>query len=160
MDKSTIIKWFPLLASDPKFEVSSPVDNSYNCLAWAYQMFKDRWMWPPIDENGNPIPVVDGSPWWPSGVKTGLDIQYLVDAFLQKGFVETNTWEHEDGFVKVALYYDPATNHMTHAARESRNADYWMSKLGKSWDIHHGTPYTIEGKDYGKVYCIMKLQDI
>ena len=160
MDKGDIIKMFPALASDSKFAISSPINKSYNCLAWAYQMLKDRWMWPPIDEYGNSIQFLDGAPWWPSGVSIGLDIQCLVDAFSAKGFVRTDTWTHEDGFIKVALYYNPQNGHMTHAARESRTERFWMSKLGEECDIHHGTPFTIEGNIYGKVYCFMKKKDI
>lgn len=159
MDKSIVIAQFPLLASDPKFKITSPQDNNYNCLAWAYQMYKDRWMWPPIEEDGTPIPVIDGDPWWPENVGVGLNIKFLVQAFQQKGFCLCSKWEHEEGYVKVALYYNPQNEHMTHAARESRVNNCWMSKLGRNHDIHHSSPYTIEGNIYGKVYCIMRMVD-
>lgn len=153
------IRAFPGLASDDKFLLSSPDDPNYNCIAWAYAMFKDRWMWPPITPEGIIYQPLDGYPWWPEGVTIGAGIECLVEAFEKKGFVRCDSWEHENGFVKVALYYNPQNGYMTHAARESRQHDCWLSKLGPSHDIHHGTPYTIEGKVYGKVFCIMKLED-
>ena len=159
MDESILIAQFPGLATDPKFKITSPVDYNYNCLAWAYQMFNDRWMWPPIDDNGELFQPVDGYPWWPENVGVGLDIQFLVEAFAKKGFEMCDKWEHEEGFVKVALYYDPTNMKMTHAARESRQFKCWMSKMGQHHDIHHSSPYTIEGKWYGKVYCIMRIKD-
>lgn len=156
MDKRDIIDLFPLLAFDPGFSISSPEDDRYNCLAWA-MMYKDRWVWPPVDEVGNPLPQdIDIYTWWPNDVAVGLHVKCLVEAFEKIGFEICASWEHEDGYVKVALYYDPQTMDMTHAARESRQNRCWMSKLGSNNDIHHSTPYTIEGELYGKVYCIMK----
>lgn len=36
-----------------------------------------------------------------------------------------------------------------------KNGQYLQKR--PSHDIQHGTPYTIEGSVYGKVYCIMKV---
>src|SRR5574344_619246 len=153
MDKSSIIKRiFPKLATDKAFKITSPEDPNYNCIAWAYQLYKDRWMQPP---SGMRVGL-DGVSWWPDGVEEGTNINCLVQAFSEKGFMKCESPEHEVGFLKVALYYKPDTNEWTHAARESKTGDFWMSKLGSSFDIHHGSPYTIENNSYGKVYCIMK----
>lgn len=161
MDKGDLMRGFPGLKDDNVFQTSpmSPKDSNYNCIAWAYQMQKDKWMWPPVDNNGMEILPIDGCPWWPKNAKIGLDIECLVDAFEKKGFVKCDSWEHEQGFIRVALYYDPKNNHMTHAARESRIKNCWMSKMGRGNDIQHANPYTIEGDLYGKVYCIMKMPD-
>ena len=159
MDKGDIIGLFPKLKDDDVFQSCrmSPEDDNYNCIAWAYQMFTDRWMQPP---KGVYIPVLDAVSWWPNGVHEGNTIEYLVEAFTKKGFQICKTWEHEEGFVKVALYYKPKEhNKWTHAARESRSGNYWMSKLGSGNDIHHKNPYTIEGDAYGEVYCIMKMSE-
>ena len=32
----------------------------------------------------------------------------------------------------------------------------WTSKLGKSNDIAHESPYSIEGDSYGKLACFMR----
>lgn len=155
MDKNLIVKIFPSLASDSKYQVTSPEDPNYNCIAWAFQLFKDRWMAVPKGCKHNPL--LDAVTWWPDDVTEGMEIQCLVEAFEKKGFERCENADHEKGFIKVALYYNPDTNEWTHAAREGRNGKYWMSKLGRSYDIHHGSPYTIEGNSYGKVYCIMKM---
>ena len=42
----------------------------------------------------------------------------------------------------------------THAARMLANG-MWTSKLGPSFDIIHSTPYTIQGRLYGMVCCIL-----
>lgn len=156
MDEKTkqIISYFPGLAKDPLFKITSPIDPNYNCIAWAY-MYNNRWMQPP-----NGTPYLDGVTWWPDGIEEGMDIQCLVDAFSAIGYIRCNTHIHESGYIKIALYYNPNNNEWTHAARQRKEVDIWMSKLGQSYDIHHGTPYTIEGNNYGSVFCIMKKPSI
>lgn len=156
MDKGAIITAFPKLLDDKCFKVSSPEDPNYNCIAWAFRLFKDKWMQPPC---GKYIPQLDAVTWWPDGVTPSMDISSLIEAFLSNSFSHCDTWEHEDGFIKVALYYNPTNNKWTHAARESRTGKYWMSKLGPGNDIQHGTPFSIEGAIYGKVYCCLKRED-
>lgn len=156
MDKSDIIKIFPKLKDDIQFEISSPEDPNYNCIAWAFHQYKDRWMQPP---NGTYIPLLDAVTWWPEGVAECMDISCLVDAFIKNSFVLSDSCEHESGFVKVALYYNPKDNRWTHASRESRTGKYWLSKLGPSYDIHHGTPFSLEGDYYGNVFCCLKMDD-
>ena len=72
-----------------------------------------------------------------------------------KGYELCDNAEYEEGFQKIALYVKEGTTECTHAARQLTTG-LWTSKLGQIEDIQHGTPYTIEGKCYGKVYCIMK----
>lgn len=156
MDKGDIIGIFQGLEKDEVFLSSSmsPEDSNYNCIAWAYQLMKDRWMQPP---KGCYIPDLDAISWWPNGVADGEEKACLKEAFEQVGFTECKTWEHEDGYIKVALY--EKDGFWTHAARESRTTRSWMSKLGQGNDIYHKNPYTIEGDMYGKVYCLMKKED-
>ena len=40
-----IKNWFPKLKDDVDFKVTSPQNQNYNCIAWAYH-HNDRWMWP------------------------------------------------------------------------------------------------------------------
>ena len=53
--KLDVIDAFPGLRYDKYFEITSPIDPNYNCIAWAYQI-KGRWMWPP---KGIPARVLD-----------------------------------------------------------------------------------------------------
>lgn len=156
MDKGDLIRGFPGLKDDDVFQTSpmSPEDSNYNCIAWAYRMLKNKWMQPP---NGSYLPGLDAVSWWPDGVSEGQEKECLKEAFLKAGFKECSSWEHEDGYIKVVLYQKDGI--WTHAARECRTKRSWMSKLGQQNDICHKSPYTIEGDIYGKVYCIMKIED-
>lgn len=156
MDKGNIIRIFPNLKDDKFFKISSPEDPNYNCIAWAFHLFQNRWMEPPA---GTYIPELDAVTWWPEGATEGTDISCLVEAFQKNSFQLCDSWEHESGYIKVALYHNPTNNCWTHASRESRSGKYWLSKLGQSNDIHHGTPFSIEGAFYGKVYCFLKRED-
>lgn len=148
------LKWmfinkFPGLATDNKFEITSPADPNYNCISWA-MMIPDRWTQP---KTGNLN--IDGVTWWPPEATNGWDISCLVEAFQTKGFEICDSEAFEEEYVKVALYFNPDNNHWTHAARMLRSG-VWASKMGPSHDIEHASPHSIEGKDYGEVYCIMR----
>lgn len=140
---------FPLLANDPDFKVTSPYDEKYNCISWAMR-YTDRWTSPPAGS-----PYLDGVLWWPPTATEGAKITCLVDAFEKEGFVLCDSYDFDKDWLKVALYYNPMTGEWTHAARQLRSG-MWSSKLGKANDIEHGTPYSIEGQFYGKVFCIMQ----
>jgi hypothetical protein len=99
-----ILSAFPGLLYDAGFEITSPEDTDYNCIAWAFGR-KDRWLWP--DEE------TDGVSVWPEG-----------------------------------------SEECTHASRQLPDGK-WTSKLGSSFDICHSTPYTIQGRLYGMVSCIL-----
>lgn len=74
-----VINEFPGLLNDDNFEVTSPVDPSYNCIAWAYQI-KGRWMWPPA---GAPT-YLDAVTYWPDE-NASIDVEQFVKAFREKG---------------------------------------------------------------------------
>lgn len=144
---------FPGLVNDAHFKITSDEDVKYNCIAWAYGMFKDRWM------QFDTKPRYDGVwYWWPEGVTVSNSISSYIEAFKTKGFEVCETFELERGFIKICLYVaDDGTDKCSHAARQKTNG-LWMSKLGQLHDIQHGTPYSIEGKAYGKVHTFMKLK--
>lgn len=148
--KRVIINFFPKLADDANFKITSPQTPNYNCIAWAYN-YNDRWMWP---DPSTPI-VLDGVfYYWPDEVTKTPDVDSFIEAFRKKGYEICDNADFDEGFQKIALYVKPGTKECTHAARQLRNS-FWTSKLGRGNDIQHGTPYTIEGNDYGVVYCIM-----
>ncbi len=154
MDKSSetaekLKQAFPGLETDKDFKLTSDPDPNYNCIAWAYQ--KDgQWMQPP----GGQV-WFDGVTFWPEGTTKTMHISSLVGAFQTKGYETCTSEAVEKGFMKVALYWDENSQKWTHAARQHRDGT-WTSKLGCANDIQHGTPHTIEGKLYGKVFCVMK----
>ena len=59
--KAWLIDFFPKLADDKNFEITSKASNDYNCIAWAY-FINNRWMWP----NTGQYPFLDGVHYWPS----------------------------------------------------------------------------------------------
>lgn len=146
--KGEIIEVFPKLADDVNFNKTSPIDSNYNCIAWAYS-YKDRWMWP----GGEEEKFLDGFHYWPDGIEDSTDINAFIEAFKLKGYEVCETWEHEIGFQKIALYI--LNNECTHASRELKNG-MWSSKLGYWYDIQHGSPYSIENDSYGTVHCFLK----
>ena len=143
-----IIEAFPKLANDKCFKKTSPIDSNYNCIAWAYT-HKDRWMWPGGEEER----FLDGFNYWPDGVEDSTEIEAFINAFKLKGYEICESWDFEKGFQKIALYI--LEDECTHAARQLSNG-MWSSKLGRSYDIQHGTPHTIENETYGTVKCIMR----
>lgn len=158
MDKSAeelsfLLQCFPKLSKDPDFRITSPDTPDYNCIAWAYN-YSDRWMWP----GGIQMKIADGFTYWPDE-NSSDDVSNFISAFRKKGYELCDSWEHEDGFQKIALYTKQGTTECTHAAREltqGKDCGKWTSKLGRFHDIRHTNPYTIEGDAYGVVHCIMK----
>ena len=148
--KHRLFQAFPKLLHDIGFKVTSKATPDYNCIAWACN-YSERWIQPPYLGRPNLDCVV----WWPPEVPEGLEIDSLIKVFEFHGYSQCDSGEHENGYRKVALYYDEKTKEWTHAARELLNG-CWTSKLGEYIDIQHGSPKTIENDDYGKVYCFMK----
>ncbi|KAF5061524.1 hypothetical protein DSECCO2_314540 [anaerobic digester metagenome] len=148
--KSNITQKFPKLLEDEKFEITSNATPDYNCIAWAC-LYNERWIQPPFDGR----PDLDCVTWWPPNVQAGLAPVYLIKLFEHFGYEVCDSYNHEDGYRKVALYYDDQKNVWTHAARELSNG-FWTSKLGPYNDIQHCTPLELESDEYGIVYCYMK----
>ena len=150
--KKAVAKAFPKLDDDEKFEVTSKATPNYNCIAWAYG-YSDRWMWPV--PGGSTL--LDGVYYyWPENGIMEPSIDNFIKAFRLKDYELCDNWEFEEEYQKIALYAKPDNwDTCTHASRQLRNG-CWTSKLGPSCDIQHGTPYSIENKDYGKVRCIMR----
>jgi len=146
VNRDTIIQIFPGLANDKNFEVHSPEEDKYNCIAWAVNR-KDALWWPAV-------PQLDGT-YWPIENKSE-EFQNLIDAYCSVGYVPCETWDFEVKFKKIALYIDFDTGKFTHASRQLRSG-LWTSKLGKSFDIIHSTPFTIEGDFYGSVRAFMRI---
>ena len=97
----------------------------------------------------------DGVSVWP-GMSTGQgDIGTFIEAFRTAGFDLCDETDIDEGYEKVALYCDPNSEECTHAARQLENG-LWSSKLGSSNDIQHSTPYSIQGRLYGNVACVLR----
>jgi hypothetical protein len=123
------------------YSITSPQDESYNCIAWAAGV-DDNWWWPI-------------SPYyWPSGISKDNSIQSFVAAFIQQGYCMCDSIDLEPGYEKIALYIN-AQGRPTHAARQLASG-VWSSKLGPSYDIEHQSLRGVEGSIYGTVAVTLK----
>lgn len=140
---------FPGLGRDCKFLLTSPPTRDYNCLAWALGR-KDCWMWPNTDGH-----IHEPDEYWPDNVPNDERPTTLIKAYEALGFSLSEDAGLEDKYVKIALYKSQDSETFTHAARQLADGT-WTSKLSFWEDIRHGTPQSLEGELYGRVYCYMK----
>jgi hypothetical protein len=143
--------WFPGLAVDPGFEVTSPSDTRYNCIAWAADD-TSRWWWPVPGQ-----PVTRAGSYWPPGIQPTGTLADFRAAFETLGYQVCADASLEEGFEKVAIYVDAAAE-PTHAARQLPDGS-WTSKLGRAPDITHTDLDGVGGTDgYGRVALIMRRE--
>lgn len=125
---------FPRLR-ETGYQITSPVTNEYNCIAWAAGE-TDRWWWPDPS----------GSSYWPEAAPRQETVEAFLIAFSFSGFEPCSSDSFEEGFEKVAIYAN-AQGQPTHMARQLRNGR-WTSKLGKLEDLEH----RLDGLDGSTVY--------
>jgi hypothetical protein len=124
------------------YEVTSPADETYNCIAWAAGE-TDRWWWP------DPL----GSDFWPDAVPRSVTLAAFVLAYETLGYRVCDSDAAVPGLEKIAIY----VNHEgrpTHAARQMSDG-LWTSKLGRAEDITHRLDGLV-GETYGSVAQIMQ----
>lgn len=124
---------------------TSPLDNRYNCIAYAADV-DSKWWWPDAMNRG----------YWPPNVTRKETLDAFIEAYGTNGYVVCSDDSVEQGFEKVAIYAKgPQQDQPTHAARQLPNGK-WTSKLGKAEDIEHDTPAGVEGPGYGRAVIFMK----
>jgi hypothetical protein len=126
------------------YQVTSPQDDKYNCIAWAAGDTR-RWWWP--DEPDNPE-----SAHWPAGVAREETLEAFREAFVSLGYAVCNDDMLEAGHEKVALF--ALAGVPQHAARQLPSGR-WSSKLGPMEDIEHAL-HDLTGMVYGSVALVMK----
>jgi hypothetical protein len=126
------------------YQLTSPADKKYNCIAYAAGD-NHRWWWP--------LPEDSEEVYWPPGVARVETLAAFRDAFASLGYVECGGDELELGFERIALFARKADLAM-HAARQ-RPDGRWTSKLGELEDIDH-VLRDLEGEEYGSVAMVMK----
>jgi len=144
----------PRLAESVLWKITSPVDDRYNCIAWA-ACDDQRWWWPAL------FPRPDGQiDHWPNGVPRTETLDAFIHAFAGLGYSPCISPRFEFGYQKVAIYAD-ADGTPTHMARQFFFLG-WLSKLGPQEDIWHWHLRDVEGSDdptsdeYGSVKQILK----
>ena len=137
-----LIDLFPRL-QQTSFEITSPRDGAYNCVAWAAGDVQ-RWWWP-----GEVMFT-----FWPAGVVREQSISSFVVAFGTLGYEPAISADHDPGFEKVAIFALPDGT-PTHMARQMENGS-WTSKLGSLEDISHVDVSGVSGSDYGEVVTVLQ----
>jgi hypothetical protein len=132
------------------YEVSSPADWDYNCIAFAADV-QNSWWWPD--------PHCDA--FWPNGVERELKLEAFVRAYATVGYEVCQDGSFEPGYEKIAIYEKDGVP--THAAKQTAEGR-WMSKLGPWEDIRHNTADGVETWAgigiYGKVRQYMRRKRI
>lgn len=140
MTKKISPREFPRSEEEP-FDITSPQDKSYNCIAWAAQI-DNRFCWP----GHHP------SEFWPPTLKKEETIDALMAFYELYGYVVCADDKFEEGFDKIALFEKDGKP--THAARQL-GPDLWSSKLGREWDVSH-TLAAMQDGYYGNPTVFMK----
>lgn len=140
--RDVIRRLFPRLA-DEAFEITSPEDSRYNCVAWAAGDVK-RWWWP----------AEPPFAYWPVGVPREESVESFIAAFASLGYAVTMSGQHETGFEKVAIFA-ASDGVPTHVARQLANGS-WTSKLGRLEDISHLDVSGVGGSDYGEAVTFLR----
>jgi hypothetical protein len=133
---------FPGL-TEGSYQVTSPQDANYNCVAWA--VGDTSRFWYEINAKGY---------YWPPGTGSADTIDGWKRVFEIHGYKEAGTSQFDPAFEKVAIYVDP-DGLPSHVARQTDSRS-WASKLGKGCDIEHASLDALEGHEYGKVAVIMQ----
>jgi len=133
---------FPRLAVEPFME-TSPIDPTYNCIAWAAGESSVWWE-----------PHLDPVYFWPQGLpRDDYSTGNYVDAFTTIGYQVCEEGDLEPGYEKIAIYEDNGDGQ--HATRQLSDGR-WASKLGRNIDIEHQNADSLTGRDYGTVAVFMR----
>ena len=132
--------WFPRLDVG-NCRPTSPVDEKYNCVAWAAGD-QEHWWWP------DPLFLK----YWPPEVPREVSISAFESAFGLQGYVERSDACLNTDKQKVAIYTS-SNGVPTHAARQLADG-WWASKLGSNIDIEH-QPDALDGPEYGRVALVL-----
>ena len=135
------------------WHVSSPSDDSYQCIAWAAG-FTDRKAWPHED-----------SWWFPNCSRSDtmpeeVPLDFFIEGFVTLGYRPCDSKRFEFGYQKVVIYANELG--VTHMARQHFLGHGWLSKLGDYEDIVHPEPEDVAGDmsplsyHYGEVVQILK----
>ena len=132
--------------------MTSPLSESYNCIAWAVEI-DNKQFWPDNDPEIDPEMGVE----WPEGIPNEETIDAFVAFFRLFGYELCEGPEFEDEFVKVAVFVDHRET-PTHACRQVPNSRKWTSKMGtEGVDIEHDDLNSIEGLEfYGTARVYMR----
>jgi len=132
---------------ESNYEVKSPRDPQYNCIAFAVGDLTQFW-----DDLGLPTGLRVRGYYWPPGVPSADTLVGWIKLFEIHGYSETEDRGLESEYERIAIYAD--ADGPQHVARQKASGA-WVSKMGKGVDIEH-TLDGLEGQFYGTVVKVMK----
>ena len=138
--KESLIRDFPNLR-ETSFEITSPDDPSYNCVAWALDDTQNWW---------EPDPM--GLCYWPPGVPRDYSLKSYREMFESFGYSVEDNEDFEPGRRKLAVF--AKSGRFTHVSFQL-GPGCWTSKLGPDEDIEHSLNGLV-GELYGHVEIILK----
>lgn len=133
-----------LRLKEKKYEVVSPKDSSYNCVAWTIGDKSRKW-WP--NEH------INSFSYWPKNLPNSENLYSFKELYRERGYEECESPDGEEGFEKIAIFANER-GMPTHVAHRT-GTDMWSSKCDNLQDISHELE-ALEGEAYGSVICIMK----
>jgi len=158
INRSVVIRHFPLLANDNGFEITDKSDPNYNCIAWAANL-TNIW-WEPLPENSRPAYQLDGVKTdWPFNAPYDSKLATYIKIFENLGYQVCANGDFESGYRKVCLYGDK--DGVKHAARQlvtGKHQGIWTSKLGKEFRINHSNPTSVNCSTYGEPLQYLKMK--
>ncbi|PYQ29250.1 MAG: hypothetical protein DMF56_13350 [Acidobacteria bacterium] len=140
--REIIEQLFPRLR-ESGFEITSPPDPTYNCVAWAAGDIT-RWWWP----------AESPFSYWPAEVRRDESVASFLEAFATIGYEITDSGDVETTFEKVAVFAS-SDGIPTHVARQLIDGT-WTSKLGRLEDIGHTVVNGVSGSEYGNAVLFLK----
>lgn len=126
------------------YEIASPNDETYNCVAWALSR-TDVWF-----EAGG----WKGT-YWPEGIRSDGSLDSYLELFASFGYTPAENPDDQPGQPYVAIYAD-ADGEFCHVARQTESG--WTSKCGELHDIEHVTLKALEDRAYGRVVTVLRLR--
>lgn len=123
------------------FEITSPMDPTYNCIAWAAGDSSRWWQ---------PVPI--GGYYWPPDAATEMTIDAYTEAYRSVGYESCSDGDLDPSLEKIALF--ALNGEPTHAARQLRSGQ-WTSKCGRDHDISHIAARDVGGTSYGEIVSFM-----
>ena len=134
--------YFPNLTTN-NYDLTSPSDPTYNCIAWAMGDTSRWWEKFPVDGY-----------YWPADIATNETTVSWLSLFALAGYVTCENGELEEGLEKIAIYATEE-GEPQHIARQLVSGS-WTSKLGGLQDITHQSLEAIETTTYGAARYFMK----
>ncbi|MDI1466289.1 hypothetical protein QEZ54_35460 [Catellatospora sp. KI3] len=147
MGRDDLLQAFPRLA-EKGFEITSPIDPKYNCIAYAAGDM-GNWWWPQPGFPGKSL----GGYYWPTGLSVPVTLASFEQAYATLGYARCESGSLEFGTEKIAIYSDGG-GLPTHAARQLIDGT-WVSKLGGGFDIVHNDVEGVCGSLYGQLAFFM-----